>query len=264
MVALVSIFAAGAVLAQAPDEEPGRGGGRPGKRGDRGGQMAPEHREAIRAVMGVAALLGHENAVIANTENGVDVAITTEDDVAALQEDVKEKVDGLNKAVGDVPRRRGADRKGRRLPGLLMLGQASVSAGNSDDGVVLSITAEDAETVQTIQQTAPEWQEKARKMHQKHEHMRSRKQAHELLTGEDVTIATEETEDGIAVRITSDNPETTARIKELLPQFFEAIANRDRDRERQGRRGDGERPKKHRRPRDRGDKAQKGRQTDEG
>jgi hypothetical protein len=221
------MISAGLVLAQAPDEEPGRGG-RAGRRGGRDGRpgMREEHREAMRGVMAVIALLGHESATIENTDDGIDVTVTPEDDVGQLQQQVQEKLQALEQARGELPDRpgdRGRGRGPRQLFGLILRGDIELTARNIDNGVVLSITSDDPEVVQAIQERIPQLQERAGRMRQMRERMQRRREAHELLAQENVTITTEETAEGIAVTVTTENPETEQRIKDLLPEFFEGL-----------------------------------------
>ena len=273
IVAIAGLISAGAVMAQAPDQEPG-GRGKQGMRGGRGDRprMNEEQREAMRGIMGFAGLLGHEGATIQNTDKGIDVTITTDDDVQELQNDVQEKLDDFLAALAKMPEARGrgaqADRPAH-LPMLLMQGDATASARNTDTGVVISITSDDAAAVQKIQEGAAEWQERAQRMHQMRRQWQDRREAHELLGDENVTIKTMETDGGVVVTVTSDDPATQAKIQKLLPEFFQGMGemrrNRERDGDRPGRRGDGDkRPAgdRRRKGRERGGDARK--EADEG
>ena len=232
VVGFVALLTAGTALAQAPDQErAGRGKG-----GGPGGAHREKARDAMHAVMGVASLLGHENAEIKNTKGGVDVTITAEDDVEELQDEVQERLDAFLEAAADIPQRRrdGDGDRPAHLPMLLMQGQASVTARNTDNGVVLSLKADDPEVAKKIQEGAPEWQERAQKMHQMRDRMRKHQEARQLLGQDDVDVQTEQPAQGLTVTITSDNAETRARIQELLPGFFTDVQQmrRDRDRDR--------------------------------
>jgi hypothetical protein len=245
IVAIAGLISAGAVLAQAPDQEGGRGKqAMRGRRGDRP-QMTEEHRNAMRNIMKFAGLLGHEGATIQNTDKGIDVTITTDGDVDELQQNVQEAVDALADAAAQMPERPGKGRNADRaahLPMLLMQGDATASARNTDQGVVVSINSDDAAVVEKIQRSAPEWKERAQKMHKMRDRMRKRHEAHEILSQENVTIKTVETDGGVVVTVTSADPETQAKLQELLPEFFESMGEMRRDRERDGagRRGDGD------------------------
>jgi hypothetical protein len=214
----------------------------------------------------VAGLIGHENATLKETDAGIDVVITADDDVEELQDEVAESLDAFIEARDRLGQRQGFGRRGRDgdmppvLHVLLMHGEANVTARNTDDGVIVSITGADPEAVEAIQKGAPQWQERSRKMKQAREHMRTAREARRVLTDENVVIETIKTANGVTVTITSDDAETQERIQKMMPEFFEHMQqmperDRDRDRERRGgrRRGDGDEEVGRRRGRGRQD-----------
>jgi hypothetical protein len=234
---VIIVVSAGLAMAQAPDQEPGRGEGRGGGRGGRGGRGGGQ----MRAIMGVAMLLGHEDAIIENTTEGIRVVIEPEDDVDDLQEAVEERVGELREAMaerGAAGRKRGDDGVPGNLAVIIMQGRATVDVENTDDGVVLEITSGEEAVVDKIQEIAPEWQQRAQRMNKMRERMRMQHEAFKLLGDEDIQIETVRTENGVTVRVTTDDPELREEIQELLPEFFGGVGemrrDRDRDRERDG------------------------------
>jgi hypothetical protein len=230
MVVVALAAAAGLALAQAPDWGPppggGPAGGPPQGRGARGPQAA--------RAPALAMLVGGENVQteISNTDNGVDLTVISTD---------KERVGDLQaRAQAGVTRmEQAAERMGgrfqqaapnaarlRRDPMLLLAtGAAKVSVKETDDGVVISFTSDDPETVRILQEQMPQWVADARQRGQAQaDRMRQMQAARALLANEAVKIEVEETENGIVVKVTSDDPELAKQVKENLPAYFEAQA----------------------------------------
>ena len=268
IVAIAGLVSAGAVMAQAPDQEPG-GRGQQAPRGGRGGgpRMNMQQRHAMRAGMELVGLLGHEGATIENTEAGIDVTITTDEDVQELQNEVQENLDEFLKAIAEMPARQPEGDRPAFLPFQLMHGEATVTMENVENGVVLSFDSKDPEVVQQIQEGAPQMQERAARMRQMRQQWQTRQQAHEILSQENVTIQTVKTDGGVVVTVTSDDPETQAKLQELLPEFFKGMGemrrNRERDGDRAGRDRQGDRPRRGR-DEGEGDRRGRGRRRDGG
>ena len=93
--------------------------------------------------------------------------------------------------------------------------------------MVVSFESEKPDVVQNLQQNMPQWMAEARdrgaQMQEQMRRWEQTRRALQLLAAENVTLEVEETEDGITVKVVSDDPETAKQIKELLPQYFENL-----------------------------------------
>jgi len=214
---------AGLALAQAPDWR-APGGARPGA-------AAPRLARAGFARV-LLLLLGEEagQTEVTNTDAGVDLTVTVADPerVAAEQERVVRGVINLQNMI-DRLRARGAQgapagRQARGLLGLLAGGDVDVTSKKTDDGLVISFTSDKPEVVQALQQNMPQWvaqaQERADQARQLQQRARRTREALALLADDKVAVEVEETEKGITVTITSDDPELAGQIKEKLADFF--------------------------------------------
>jgi len=229
---------AGLALAQAPDAGPGGPPAPAGPRGAVGARAmgAPGGPGGFAQRMGGVMLLSAPGAKteVANTEKGVDVAITAEkpEDVARVQEAIQAGVMQTQQIAENVRARlagqpaRGA-RAERGLFLLLASGDANVSAKKTDKGMVVSLTSDKPEVVQTIQQNAPQWVAEARDREKAQEEMRARmekvREAAVLVANEDVKLDVKETDNGITVQITSPNPDLAKQIKNTLPAGIEGL-----------------------------------------
>jgi hypothetical protein len=171
---------------------------------------------------------------VANTEKGVDVAITAEkpEDVARVQEGIQADVIQIQQMAENAHGRMAgqgarAARGERGLFVLLANGEANVSAKKTEKGMVVSLTSEKPEVVQTIQQNAPQWVAQARAREQAAEEMRARmekmREAAVLVGNEDVKLDVKETDNGVTVQITSANPDLAKQIKNTLPAGIEGL-----------------------------------------
>jgi RPA family protein len=179
-------------------------------------------------------LVGGENVQteIGNTDNGVDLNVisTEKERVGDLQERVQAGVTRMEQAAERMGGRfqqaaPNAARLRRDPMVLLATGAAKVSAKETDEGVVISFTSDDPETVKILQEQMPQWVADARQRGETQmERMRRMQAARELLANEAVKIEVEETESGILLKVTSEDPELAKQIKENLPAYFEAQA----------------------------------------
>ena len=112
----------------------------------------------------------------------------------------------------------------RGLNGLMAAGDVDISLINADNGVVIRFTSEKPEVVQTLQQEMPQWvgraQEAGAQVRQLGERARRRREAMELLASDQVALEVKETENGITVNVTSEDPEVIKQIKERLVEYF--------------------------------------------
>jgi hypothetical protein len=101
----------------------------------------------------------------------------------------------------------------------------NLSTKEVDNGIVVSFSSEDADTVKALQEQMPQWVAVARQQGQLQVQRRQQMQAaRELLANEAVKIEVEQTDNGILVKVTSDDPELAKQVKESLPAYFEAQA----------------------------------------
>jgi hypothetical protein len=240
VIAVVALAAcAGVALAQAPDwgPPPGGMGGGMGGRAQGGARGARRGAGMQGRAPALVLLVGGENVQteISNTDDGVKLTIASAEEagVADLQNRALAGVDRMKQTAERLGERfaQGApnERMLRRDP-LLMLaaGDAEVAAEKTDDGVVVTLTSDDPQTVQVIQEQMPQWvataKEAGQRRQQGAERRRQMQAARELLANEAVKIEVEETEAGIIVKVTSDDPELAKEVKENLPVYFEAQA----------------------------------------
>jgi hypothetical protein len=126
---------------------------------------------------------------------------------------------------------------------LLATGDVEIGVEEIDDGIVVSFSSDDPETVKALQEQMPQWVATAREAGQRQrqgaERRRQMQAARELLANEAVKLEVEETENGILVKVTSDDPELAAQVKENLTAYFEAQAEIARRAGQMGGRGRG-------------------------
>ncbi len=179
--------------------------------------------------MGAPAILSAPGAKseVANTEKGVDVTLTAEkpEDVARVQEAVQAAVmqiqqmaENARARMAQQPLRPAAARQ--FLP-LLLSGDLVLSTRKTEKGMVVSLTSEKPEVVQTIQQNAPQWVTQERDRLQAMEAERTRLEALRAAAGvvsqQDVKLDVKQTDKGVAIEITSTNPDAVKQIQEKLP-----------------------------------------------
>lgn len=225
-VGLGLVACAGLVLAQAPDMPRGPGG--PG--GPGAGRMG-QGPGGFRPGLGMLVAGEDVQVEVTNTDNGVDLTITTEDPeaVEALQGRVEGGVMRLEQIAQGARERMGPRRGPGELPGeffgLLVAGDLEVTSRGVDDGAVVSFTSDRPEVVEALQQNMPQWAAQAQEGGRRWQEMRARwertREALAVIANEEVNIEVAETDDGITVSITSENPEVVAQIKEKLPEYFE-------------------------------------------
>lgn len=223
-VGLGLVLCAGLALGQAPDWQRGRG-----PRAGRGGPAA----QPPRWQAGLGILLGIEDTEVkvTNTDDGVTLAIKATDPDAL--EAVRGETQGGVSALRTI-----AERAGERFaqgpppgpgPGgllrMLAAGDVDVAYEETDEGAVVKFTSDKPEVVQALQQRMPQWvaqaQERGQLMAQMRERMEDAREALALIANEGVTIKVEETEDGITVKVTSEDPDLVAQIKEKLSAYYE-------------------------------------------
>lgn len=234
MLAVLALIAcAGLVLAQAPDWRapaaegaPAAGGARPGRPG-RGAERVPA---GVGPMLMLMLVQGAGQAGVTNADAGVDLKLTVDDpqEVAVLQWRVERAVANLESMVERLAQRAQegapAGRQARGLLGLLAGGDAAISSKNIEDGVVVSFTSDKPEVVQALQQNMPQWvaqaQERGDQARQLQQRARAMREALALLADDKVAVEVEETEQGITVNVTSEDPELAKQIKEKLADYF--------------------------------------------
>jgi hypothetical protein len=173
---------------------------------------------------------GAEEVDVVNTDDGVDLVITAEaENVERLQARLEGLVTGLKHAAG-----RGfgpAAPPGIEGPpgvlGLILRGEAEIDVHKTDDGAVVSLTSGNPDVVHALQENAPDWVAQARERFQRARRGMQRRaharRALELVASEQVQIETEETKGGVAVLVTSDDPDLVERLRREVPEGIDAL-----------------------------------------
>lgn len=220
----------GLVLAQAPDWGGGGGFGGGGGGGFAGGAGGQRQRQRWRP--GLALLVAGEGVEVqvANTDNGVDLTLSAEG--AEAVEELQNRVQGgvmrltqtaerAREQMGDQERPAGRRRDIFRL---LLDGDLEIGARKTENGMVVSLTSDDPEVVQALQETMPQRVAAARVAGQQLGDAQARwqrtRQAFAVLANDEVKLEVQETEDGISVLITSENPEVVKEIQATLADYF--------------------------------------------
>jgi hypothetical protein len=109
---------------------------------------------------------------------------------------------------------------------LVATGDVDMAAARVDKGMTVSFTSEKPEVVETLQERVPQWVARAQQQGQAGAGMRRRfeqmREAMGLLAEEAVQIVVEQTETGITVTYTSEDPELAEKIKEVLAEYLSA------------------------------------------
>jgi hypothetical protein len=161
---------------------------------------------------------------VTNTDKGVDLTMKAKNprQVVALQEQVQQAVmnlEQLRERLAQAPQQRG--QRADALLGLLAGGDLVVSSRKTDDGVVVSFASDKPEVVQTLQQSMPQWvaqaQARAGRVGQRRQ---ATLDALQILANEQVKVEVKETDKGIVIEVTSDDPALAKEVKEKLAEYF--------------------------------------------
>ncbi len=214
-------------------------GGWPGRRTFRGPEAGPPAGRQMmrgpteRARPGLETLLTAEDmdVQVVKTDAGVELTITTTkpDLVPRLQRVAQTGVERLERfgaagpeaglPQGDLPVRSG------RILSLVWSGDLIISARDIDDGVVVSFTSDNADVVTRIHEHVPQWvSETAERQEGGARGARRMAQSREALTllaSDKVKLEVKETDKGITINVTSDDPEVAKQIREKLPAYYE-------------------------------------------
>ncbi|MFO8008407.1 MAG: hypothetical protein R6V05_11810 [Candidatus Brocadiia bacterium] len=215
---------------------------------DRGPQApAVPHARAARFGGGpLAGLMADEatDVEVELTDEGVELIITTEPErVEELRERARLAAERLETAAARFGERAPEERPrmGRLMrrdrPGLLGLvvrGELDVDVRETDDGVVLSLISDEPEVVERLHDRIPDAVAEAReRAERRHEWAERRGGAPGVLADEAVDVQVRETDEGVVIHVTSDDPELADRIREHVPGAFERMREfRARRRER--------------------------------
>nr|MCK4375399.1 flagellar hook-length control protein FliK [Candidatus Brocadiia bacterium] len=218
------VACAGLVLAQAPDWGGGAGGG--------GGGFGGRQRQGQRWRPGLALLVAGEGVEVqvANTDNGVDLTLSAEG--AEAVEELQNRVQGGVMRLAQTaerareqmgPQERPAGRR-RDIFRLLIDGDLEIGAKKTENGMVVSLTSDNPEVVQALQEDMPQRVAAARAAGQQLGDAQARwqrtRQAFAVLANDEVKLEVKETEDGISVLITSENPQVVKQIQATLADYF--------------------------------------------
>ncbi|MHC4592449.1 MAG: hypothetical protein ACYS8L_07120, partial [Planctomycetota bacterium] len=175
---------------------------------------------------GLALLTAGEgvNVAVANTETGVDLTITSDS-----PDEVRARVRAGVKALEAQAKQPGpaAGPQARRQGGLARLiasGDVQITTKDVENGVVVSFTSEKPETAQALQARMPEWIGAARERGERIQKAQLRwekfRAALGLIATDEVKIEVKEADNGLVVRITSDDPAVAQKIKEQLTGYY--------------------------------------------
>ena len=140
---------------------------------------------------------------------------------------------------------RGAPARGQGF-GLLAAENVNIQVNPTDKGADIVVTSEDPATVAQIKRTLPQQVQRSTEMRERMTAMRERANAQaefrqalqeclELMFGPQVQTRVEETENGVTLTLTSDDPELVERLKAELAEKIETLRKR---REQVGEAGD--------------------------
>ncbi len=220
---------AGLVLAQAPDWGGGGQGGGGARRGGWGGGGGGRGRGPRP---GLAMLIGQEvEAKVTNTDDGVDVAVTPKDtaQIEAVQERIEGGVIGLERMAERMRENAGtrAARMGQNsVMGLLAAGDVELASRRTEDGAIISFTSEKPDVTQTLQENMTQWVADAQAQGAQRggpgggARWAQTREALGVLAKDEVKIEVEQVDDGIVVKITSEDEETVKAIKEKLTEYY--------------------------------------------
>ncbi len=223
-VGIVLAVCAGLALAQ---QAPGRG-----DEAQRERPGAPQGR----AGGGLHSLLAGDGAevTVTNVDDGVQVKITAKPEMVRLLQARAEaavlEVEHLAGRAAERLRERAEAPAGRApvgVMGLLLRGDAQISAENVDGGVVLHLSSEKPELVETLQEATSRWvaqvRERAGQARDQALNAGRNREVLRLLASKDVQVKAIETDKGVTITVDSDNPDIAARIKEEIPDSVEAL-----------------------------------------
>jgi len=170
------------------------------------------------------------NAKVAEEADGVTLLLTSD-----KPETVKKIQDGLQtylerKAKIPVPEAAEGQKRPRWL-GPFADPNVKAEVANTENGATLTLSSTDEEAAGRIKAVVPKLVEavKARReaarqmMRSQHEHMMQMGQCMRLIASPEVKIERAETENGVTITISSDNPELAAQIKKLTAAQMERI-----------------------------------------
>jgi hypothetical protein len=183
---------------------------------------------------------GADEVNVENIDNGVRVTSTVEGErsVGSLQARVAQVVNALGNLPARMAEAHGA--AGRRggppgVMGLVLAGKVDLNAEDVDNGVAVEFTSDDAEVVQQLRQQVPQAVERAETAPSGRPGapgmrgiMAQQRNAMNVLAAEGVSVEVAETEKGIQVDVTSENPELAAKIKQDVAAYFDGLQHRSR------------------------------------
>lgn len=232
--AVLTVIVGGLLVSGALALAQPRGGGR-ATRGP-AHQMRRTPRAAHPGGMQMAWLFaGADRIKVEQTDSGARVRVTAEEEssVQGIQTRVESVVEALGTMAEHLAQREGPVPGGRGPAGVMghvVRGELEVSAEEIDDGAVVTFTADNPELAAQVYERLQAAAERAeateagpRQMRGAMQHMR---RAHGLLASEKVETEVVETEKGLTVRVTSDEPEVVERIQAELKPYFQGLKDR--------------------------------------
>lgn len=199
--------------------------------GDAGGRRGGRGQDNLYGLV----MSGDVAVTSANIENGVVISLTSEkpEVVQKLQENGKVWVERM--AQGAALRER--YRKARKpapchwrpgFRGLIWGGKVAVNAARIDEGIVVSIASDDEPTAKLVQQNMPQWIREATESRKQAEEYRKqmelRRQAQALLADPGVKVEFVNTENGLEMKISCDDPAKTKKLQELIPIYLKSLS----------------------------------------
>jgi hypothetical protein len=169
---------------------------------------------------------------VIETDDGVVLKITPKDPekLEQSQDRLARATEAVNDRLAAARERLGEDGppappEARGLFPLLLRGSVELASQETDEGVTITLRSEDAEIVERLHERVPEMVERAGEIRERAERRRERRgstrEALALLAEEEVAVTVEETDDGITVAVSSEDPEVAEQIRERLPAYFE-------------------------------------------
>ncbi len=173
---------------------------------------------------------------VALTDDGVELIIATEPErVEELRERAHRAAGALERVAARLEERgleegRLMPRGGPGLLGVAARGEMRVEVRDIDDGVVLSLTSDKPEVVERLHERMPQMVEAARERAEQRREWAERAGRPErrgaalgLLAHDEVDVQVRETDEGVVIRVTSEDPELAHSIREELPGAIERL-----------------------------------------
>ncbi len=209
------------------------------------GRIAPVHHQA-----GMGLLAHPEVSVdVEEIADGVTIRVTSQEPELAekIRQELPKRLNWLRQAGRRLRRRAGASGvpvRARRQRALAE--KVNVETEPLDDGLMILVTSDEPEQAEVIKRVLPKRIEAMRHFASGARVLRESARAHPglarardwfgLMLSEDVQVQLIEKDNGVLLELTSDDPETVERLKEMMRERIERMEKaRERLEERKGR-----------------------------